>query len=52
MTNMQQRCSTYLSLRTTPSMQAPNRITLDMSEQSHIRTAMLIHVKTADIFFQ
>lgn len=30
---------TYLSLSTTPSMQAPNRITLDMSEQPGIRTA-------------
>lgn len=48
---MQQRRSTYLSLRTTPSMQAPNRITLDMSEQSRIRTATVFHVKTADIFF-
>ena len=28
---------TYLSLRTTPSMQAPNRNTLDMSEQLQIR---------------
>lgn len=30
---------TYLSLSTTPSMQAPNRKTLDMSEQPGIRTA-------------
>lgn len=42
---------THLSRRTTPSMQAPNRITLDMSEQSRIRTATPLRVKTADIFF-
>lgn len=34
---------TYLSLRTTPSMQAPNRTTLDMSKQLWIRKENIFH---------